>query len=208
MNMRMRYRASSRLTAIPTGWALRPGAPASRLSFQFALLFLCGVPCAAAEPSPVKHRVTGLFAPDRQADLRELVQDKLPGVRLVAIDYETSEAIFNYDADKLFNKPKPEQIPERFDNLLRSVSHSTFGIRPLCAIPKDKLERIEIPVAGLDCKACCLAAYESIYRIDGVERATASFRDGLVTALIDPAKTTRLALEEALKKRNVTLKTP
>jgi copper chaperone CopZ len=63
-------------------------------------------------------------------------------------------------------------------------------------------------VLGLDCKACALAAYESIAKIDGVEQATASFRDGLVTARIDPARTSRAALEEILKKRGVTLKGP
>ena len=79
------------------------------------------------EPQPVKHRVTGIFSPDRQDDLREVVKNSLPDVKLVSIDYKNSEATFVYDADKLFNKPKPEQIPERFDNLLRSVSSEGFG---------------------------------------------------------------------------------
>ena len=65
---------------------------------------------------------------------------------------------------------------------------------------------VEIPVVGLDCKACCLAAYEAIYKLEGVERATASFKDGLVTAWIDSEKTDRTKLEAALKQRNVTLK--
>jgi hypothetical protein len=72
----------------------------------------------------------------------------------------------------------------------------------------DTLKLIEIPVAGLDCKACCLAAYESIYKLDGVERATASFREGRVTALVDPEKIDRSKLEDALKKRGVQLKAP
>lgn len=161
-----------------------------------------------AEPAPVKHRVTGLFSPDRQDDLRELVKKQLPDIKLISIDYKSSEATFVYDADKVFNKPKPEQIRERFDNLLRSVSNSTFSIQPLSTVPKEKLKLVEIGVLGLDCKACCLAAYESIYKIEGVEQATASFKESLVTALIDPDKTNRAALEAALKSRNVTLKTP
>jgi cation transport ATPase len=67
----------------------------------------------------------------------------------------------------------------------------------------EKLKSIEISVAGLDCKACALAAYESIYRLEGVERATVSFREGRVVAVIDPAKTDRAALEAALKKKGV-----
>jgi len=103
---------------------------------------------------------------------------------------------------------RPEQIIERFDNKLREVSRSTFGIKPICATPRDKLQFIEIPVLGLDCKACCLAAYEAVYKLEGVEQATASFKDGLVTAWIDPQQTNREKLEAALKQRNVTLKPP
>lgn len=73
-------------------------------------------------------------------------------------------------------------------------------------VPKDKLARIEIEVVGLDCKACSYAAYRAIYQIEGVARATASFKDGKVTALIDPKETNRPALEEALKKKGVILK--
>ncbi len=177
------------------------------------LLLICLTCCAALctaddkspEPASIKHRVTGLFSPDREDDLREILKDKLPDVKLVSIDFPTSEAAFTYDAAKLFPGAKPEQIQERFDNLLRSVSSSTFGIAPLCTTPRDKLTRIEIPVIGLDCKACCLAAYEAIYKIDGVEQATVSFKEGKVTALIDPEKTNRKALEEALKNRRVEL---
>ena len=67
----------------------------------------------------------------------------------------------------------------------------------------EKLTLVEIPVVGLDCKACCLGAYEAIYRLEGVEQATASFKDGLVTAWIDASKTDRAQLETALKQRGV-----
>ena len=175
------------------------------------LFLLSVVPAQAddnpAEPPPVKYRVTGLFSPDRQDDLREVMK-KLPEVKLVSIDYKNAEATFIFDANKLFNRPKPEQIVERFDNLIRTNSAATFGIRPLCTTPRDKLKLIEIGVVGLDCKGCSLGAYEAISKIDGVEQATASFKEGLVTALIDPAKTNRAVLEEALKKKNVALKAP
>lgn len=181
----------------------------------FVIMFLCLLIVPAAsnaddkppEPQPIKHRVTGLFSPDRQDDLREVVK-KLPDVKLISIDYKNSEATFAYDSAKLFSGAKPEQISERFDAMLRSASFATFGIMPLCTTPKDKLKFVEIPVVGLDCKACCLAAYESVYRITGVEQATASFKDGLVTAWIDPEKTDQAALEDALKKKNVQLKSP
>ena len=89
---------------------------------------------------------------------------------------------------------------------LLKLAAETFGAKPLRTTSLDKLKLIEIPVAGLDCKACSLAAYEAVYKLEGVERATASFREGKVTALIDPTKTDRAKLEAALKKREVDVK--
>ena len=170
------------------------------------LALLAAVP--APEVQTIKHRVTGLFNREREDDLREAVK-KITDLTLVSIDFDSSEVTFSYDPAKLFEKgTKEKDYLERFDGLLKKASTHTFGARALCTTPKEKLTRVEIGVAGNDCKGCCLSAYETIFKIDGVEQATASFKDGLVTALIDPEKTNRAALVEALKKRNVTLKTP
>lgn len=163
---------------------------------------LLGAGPVCAEIQNVRHRITGLFSREREDDLREAVK-QLPEVAIVAIDFDTAEVTFSYDTAKLFPKVKEKDLLERFDSLLRSNSRHTFGARALCAVPKDKLVRVEIAVAGNACKGCDLSAYESIAKIDGVEQATASFKDGKVTALIDPAKTSRVALVDALKKRNV-----
>ena len=160
-----------------------------------------------AQPQEFKHRVTGLFSPDREADLRAALE-KIPDVKLVRVDFDHAEAFFDYDPAVAFKGTKPEKIVERFNDLLRGATRSTMGIAPLDPTPKNQLTRLEIPVAILDCKACCLAAYESIYKIPGVAAATASFKEGRVTALIDSNRTDRVAIEDALKKRNVTLKKP
>jgi copper chaperone CopZ len=177
-----------------------------RFEFLWIVLLCWPAGIAAQEPLEYRHRVTGLFSEDRVADLRVLLE-KFPGITLKHVDFNTAEAVFEYDADQLFNKPNPDQLIERFDMLLRNESRGTFGIRPLCLLPKEKLQRVEIPVLGLDCKGCSLGAYEAIFKLDGVEQATASFKLGLVTAWIDPARTNRAVLEDALKKKNVTLKT-
>ncbi len=183
----------------------------SRIRFASLLVIVCfaagGTKAddrVAASPIPVKHQITGLFSPDREKDLREAIA-RLPGVTVTAIDFGNAEITVQYDPKKLFPDAKPEQIVEQFDNRLRSVSHSTFGVKPLRAIPRDKLQSIEIPAAGLDCKACDLAAYEMIYKLDGVETATADFKAGRITALIDPSKTDRSKLEAVLKDRGVSL---
>lgn len=182
-------------------------APGSTICAAFLLVFggLAFTGPAAAEQ--VKHRITGLFMKEREQDLREVVE-KIPSIKLVSIDFDHAEAIFEYDAAKAFPGAKPAQVIERLDNLLKSASRSTFGVKPPLALPREKLIQVEIPIAGLDCKACCLAAYEAVARLDGVEQATASFRAKRVTALVDPAKIDRGKLVEALKKRGVEVTAP
>ena len=154
-----------------------------------------------AQPQEFKHRVTGLFQPDRVEDLGRLLA-QLPEVKLVSVDFKSAEAVFSYDAAKL-GGGKPEKALEHLDNLVRNASRSTFGIKPLSATLREKLTPVEIGVFGLDCKACALVAYEAVAKIDGVEQATASFKEGRVTALIDGTKTRRESLVEALKKAHV-----
>ncbi|HTU18406.1 MAG TPA: heavy metal-associated domain-containing protein [Gemmataceae bacterium] len=180
-----------------------------RLLLAILCLYLAPFASAGGDksdaPQRVKHQITGLFSTDREADLREAFEN-IPDIKLVAIDFANAEATLEYVPTKVFGNVKPDEKIRKLDNLLKSASHHTFGVKPLYTMPREKLRRIAIPVAGLDCKACCLAAYEAIYRLDGVETATASFREGRVTALIDPAKTNRATLEAALKKRGVDVK--
>ena len=175
---------------------------------------LCLLACAVfaadekpAQPQNVTHRIIGLFSPDRESALRTALE-KVPGVALVKVDFEHAEGVFSYDPAVAFKGTKPENITKRFDELLRNATRSTLGIAELSTTPHDKLTRIEIPVIGLDCQACALATYEAIYKIDGVAAATVDYKEGRVTALIDSSKTTQPALEAALKKREVKLKTP
>ncbi len=163
-------------------------------------------PATAEEPKLIKHQITGLFAPDREKDLREVFEQKLPQFKLVSIDFKNAEASFDYDPAKTFPGAKPEQIIERFDNELRNATRHTFGAKPLRTIEKDKLKLIEIPIVGLDCKACSFAVYEMVYRLKGVEQATSSFKEGKLTALIDPEKIDRTEIEMTLKQRGVQFK--
>lgn len=171
------------------------------------VLLVFALPLAAAEPVTHKVRLTGLFAKDRIDDLKELLK-QWPEVELRSVDFDHAEAEFRFDADKFFGKVKKDDYTTRLDEKLRGASQSTFGAKPLSTTPRAKLERISIPVVGLDCKACCLAAYETVARVEGVEQATASFKDGLITALVDPQKIDRVKLVEVLTKRGVTVAKP
>ncbi len=157
------------------------------------------------DASTVAVQVTGLFMPERVAAFRTLLQ-QLPDAKLVSIDFETATATFACAADSdLFRNATTQQITERLDSRIRQLSDHTLGIKPLSTTPREKLELIEIPITGLDCQACSLAVYDILARIEGVEQATASFHDSRATAWIDPARTDRAKLEDALKQRGVTL---
>jgi len=174
------------------------------LGWAVLVLALVGASAWGAEVTAT-YQVTGLFCKGRAADLREAV-GKIEGVALVGIDYGTAEATFRYDPKEAFPGGKPEEVVKHLDNKVRSASGHTFGVRPRRETLRERLKLVEIAVAGCDCKACSLAAYEAVYKLEGVERATASFREGRVTALIDPAKTDRAKLKAALQKRGVTVK--
>lgn len=153
----------------------------------------------------VRMRITGLYAPERINQLRQWMSE-FSEVKLKQVDFETTEALFAYQPDcDLFRYVNAEQLIDRFDNRLRQLSHHTIGAKPLCTIPRDQLEFIEIPIFGLDCPACCLAASEILSKVPGVEQATASFRDHMATAWIDPKTTNRDALLKALTDRGVEL---
>src|SRR5687768_12261731 len=142
------------------------------------LLFI--LPSRAAAPETVRYQVTGLFMKEREAGLQALVA-KITDTKFVRVDFENGDCYFEYDAAVAFAKVKPDQIGQRLDSLVKSASSNTFGIKPVRTVPRDQLKLIEIPVAGLDCKACSLAAYEAVFRLEGVEQAMASFREGRVT---------------------------
>jgi hypothetical protein len=176
-----------------------------------AALFAATAANCADEAKPqiqqVKLRVLGMFSPERQDDLKQAGKE-LTEVTLESIDYENCEATFSYDASKRFKNKKPDQIEKDIDGMVKQATNHTFGVKALCAVPKDKLTRVEIPVSGLDCKGCCLGAYWGIYNIEGVEQATVSFKEGRVVAMIDESKTNRAALIDALRKKSVKVNEP
>jgi len=174
-------------------------------------LVWCILPASlyAEEPS-TRYGIVGLFSPDRQKDLRDLLAD-LPEIQLVRLDYDTAEVALNYDLSELFpnsnpkKPPKAEEILQRLNGLLVPASNGSFRLTPRSTIPADKLTKVEIDIGLLDCKACRFGAYRVVMRLDGVERATVTSNPSRVTAWIDATKTDRATLENALKKAGVGL---
>jgi hypothetical protein len=176
-----------------------------------ALLFLLALPLAdpvraddkpPPKPERLTLRVLGLFSPDRVKDLRESFA-QIPDVKLVSVDFDFAEIVIEFVGVKAFPYFPPKDYPAALDGKLAPASSHTFHVKPRSTAKRSKLKTVVIPVAGLDCKGCALAAYEAVARVDGVEQATASFKELQVTALIDPDRTNRDALEAALRRAEV-----
>ena len=150
------------------------------------------------------YRVTGLFSPAREKVLRDAFDD-LTDFKLIGVDFAEAELIVEFSPAKLFPNQKPERVAELVNDKVRQATGHTLGVKPRRTVPRDKLAKVEIAVVGCDCPACCLAAYEAVAAVDGVYQATASFKDGKVTAMIDPAATDKDKLEAALIKKGVAL---
>jgi len=166
------------------------------------LLFAFSFSAIAAEQK-VEYAVRGLFQPDRKTVLSSAAKT-LQNCRLVEVSYEKATATFAYDDEAQgFKKAKPEQVLQQIDNQIRNLTGSTFSIVPQSTLGEDKLERIDFMVEGLDCLGCSYGLYVTVEKLQGVERAYASFHDGRLAVFIDPTKTNREALAEVLKKREI-----
>lgn len=159
------------------------------------------------QPVTVKYRICGLFSEDREADL-QAVAKKLHDVTLSQVDYANGEVTFAYDSTKVLKGAKPDQVLHNIDEWLRTASNQTFNLRALSAIPREKLQQVEIAVGVLDCKACGLGLYRAVANLPGVEQALANYKVGRVTAWIDPAQIDRAKIIEALKQREIRVKEP
>ena len=163
----------------------------SRLFLLF-VLFAGLAQAGGAKLETVTYRVLGLCYPERVDELRAVLKDR--PVTIVGIDYARGEATFTHD---------PKELSA--ESLGHAVGAKGFGILPRSTVPSEKLTRIVIPVTGMDCKGCALGTYNVIARIEGVEQATVSYKEGKISLMIDPTRTNQDALEEALKKGNVML---
>jgi copper chaperone CopZ len=184
-----------------------------RTHFLCLTLLVSALPSATADDQPpakverFTYRVTGLFSPDREKDLRAAFEE-LPDLKLIGVNFDDAELTVEFAPAKLWPNEKPERVTELVDDRIRAATGHTFGVKARRTLGRDKLERVVIPAAGCDCKACCLAAYEAVANVDGVYQATASFKDGRITALFDPTKTDRAKLEATLRKKGVDLGKP
>jgi len=184
-------------------------------AIHFIIALALGLIATSAFADESKHRIIGIGTAERPAELREVMKE-LPEVHLVALDVDKAEVTLSYDLAMVFpgtsafnlKRLTAEEIEKRLDEKLRRVSQGSFSLKPLCTIPDEQLQRIEIKIAIPDCKGCRLGTYNTLVKMDGVERCSVSAEGSLLTALIDSTRTNRDALIEALKKARVQFPTP
>lgn len=164
-----------------------------------------------AEPPDGTIRVTwqirGLFCPERKDDLKALVAEKLPEIKVVDVDLPNAEATFEFDPVVAFGpharNAKPEQLRFLFNGKLQRESRSSFSASARRTKPLEKLHWIEIPVEGLDCQGCSYGIYLILMGIKGVERAMVDCRTGLATVLIDPEAVDEQVIRDTLRRQHV-----
>ncbi len=154
----------------------------------------------------LRVQVMGLFIPEQQAAFRSQME-QVEQATLEAVDYDSAEATIQVANDgDLFRGISDEQAVQRLNERIQHLSRGLFGIRPVSSVALKDRRRLDFQITGLDCKACSLAVHDVLIRQEGVMHATASFRDGVAVAWIDPEKTERSLLLEALKKAGVTVR--
>jgi hypothetical protein len=154
----------------------------------------------------VRLRLPGLFIPEQAESFRRQLE-QFSEVRVEAVDYEAAEVTLRYAAaSDMFRNATPFQVVERLNGRIRQLSRGIFSVKPLGEVPHAGLERIEIPIVGLDCHACSLAVHDILTQVEGVEHATASFHDCCGVAWVNPAMVSRESLVRALRQRGVTIK--
>ncbi|MFO0974850.1 MAG: DUF1592 domain-containing protein [Planctomycetaceae bacterium] len=154
----------------------------------------------------LRVQVLGLFIPEQQAAFRSQME-QVEQAKLEALDYDRAEATLQIATDgDLFRGVSDEQAVQRLNETIQHLSRGLFGIRPLSSVALKDRKRLDFQITGLDCKACSLAVHDVLIRQEGVIHATASFRDGVAVAWIDPATTERSVLLEALKNAGVTVR--
>ena len=152
-------------------------------------------------------QVRGLFDRRRVEEFQQLFAD-IPEAKLINVNFATARATIAIASEsELFRGASTDQIVERLHNRIRQLSEYTIGVQLPPQARQDALTEIEIPIVGLDCRACSLAVYETLMNVDGVVRAQASFGNGRATAWIDGNTTDRSALEAALRQKGVQLST-
>jgi hypothetical protein len=185
------------------------------MKFPSHLAFLAGVCYFAlplhAEPQTTTVRIIGISEPARLEDFRKAV-NTVPGLELVSVDTEKASAVLRFELPAVITKPKPrpedvtpQKVLEQLDNLIGKASIRTFSLTAPTGTSEAALTKVDFHVGVLDCKGCRYGAYIAIAKLDGVERASVESSTRMLTAWIDPSKTTKETLEAALKKARVEL---
>ena len=165
------------------------------------------------EPLRVTYRIRGLFCPEREQELRTLCADELPHIKVLEVDSLRGEATFEFDPVVALGPnakaATAEKLLSLFNEKVKGASQRKYPRYPswesvftaVPSSPHDNLQHVEMPIEGLDCQACSLAFHERLVKLDGIEHAQVSFREGRAIALVNPSKFNELAVREKLQQQ-------
>jgi hypothetical protein len=185
--------------SVAAHYELKPGAPAPNS---------LGAAPAGSVKLTLTSRLQGLHGDERKADLKRALAE-MPEVQMEKLDAERQEVTLACDMTRLYpqsalnHKPTEEQLRQQVDNTLRRVSHGSFTLKPISAVPGDKLVRHEVAVTLQDCPPCRTFAYNTAAKVDGVEKAAFDAKANKLVVWMDPAKGDLKPVLEALEKAKI-----
>ena len=161
-----------------------------------------------AEEVEQSYQITSFFIPERADAIRKSFESLHEDLHVVKLDFPTASVTLRFDPAVVMpragNNPKTQFVV--LNQMMRGHTQGLIALSELSSVvPKEHLAEITIPVAGLDCIGCSYAAYEAVRRVDGVQYAIASFKDGRVFCRYDDVKTNPRQLKEALMKKRIPL---
>lgn len=172
----------------------------------FLFLTLSATP-SIAEEVEWRYRVTGFFMPERAEAIRKSFKELHEDITVARLDFDTATVTLRFDPSIVVPRGGRNSATQFavFNQMLRGQTKGVIALLPRSEVPQEQLREVAIPIAGLDCIGCSYAAYETVRRVDGVDYAIASFRDGRVVVRYDSKKTSDQELVAALQKRQISL---
>ena len=170
------------------------------------LLLVCFVAMVVgcAKSSTVTVRIIGLSDASRANDFKEVIK-KVPSVKLVRFDSDKASASLDFQPATQDQKSvpsgtvlPPDKVISLIDGLVGDASSHTFSVTAPTGVAEKNLSKLTYKVSINDCKGCRYAAYLAVAKLEGVDRASLDSSNNILVAWIDPTKTSKKAVGDAL----------
>ena len=193
---------------IPLAHTDRDGVSAGAAS-RFLLLCLMALLANCSKEPVVTVRILGLSDASRVNDFNEVIK-KLPSLKIVSFDSDHATALVRYEPTIMDQRlglrsasSTPSTVIPLIDGLISAASGHTFTVTAPTEIADKNLKKLTFKVNLNDCKGCRYAAYIAVAKLEGLDRATVDSANHSLVAWIDPTKTSKKTVGDALTEARI-----